>query len=178
MRDHDSSRRFCANMLLHGVNDQKHKISRSLPDDPMVVNLTFLTYLVHVVDDPIKAIPTRHIFWHKHENTQCRKSSDSFLNGTHTTCEHTSLRNYSPKINKIGSLSKKLKNVILTHSSDRARCDSSNLMMNYVETYIRDNRNVNPANETHIFRFEFSETKKSHLSLTSWTNSDEFPQQD
>jgi hypothetical protein len=85
-------------MLLHGVNSQKHKITKSLPEGSMVVNLTFLTYLVHVVDDPIKAIPTRHIFWHKHENTQCRKTADSFLNGTQTTFKYTSLRNYSPKI--------------------------------------------------------------------------------
>jgi hypothetical protein len=86
-------------VLLHGVNGQKHKISISLPDDPMVVNLTVLNHLVNVVDDPIKAMRTRHIFWNKHKNTMSRKTADSFLNGTHTTFEHTSLRNYSPKIN-------------------------------------------------------------------------------
>jgi hypothetical protein len=77
----------CENMLLLGVKGQKHKISKTLPDDPMVVILTLLMYLVHVVDDPIKAMRTRHVFWNKHENTHCRKTADSFLNGINTTFE-------------------------------------------------------------------------------------------
>jgi hypothetical protein len=87
--DHDSSRRLREKLLLHGGNGQKHKITRSLPDDPMVVNLTIFIHIVNVVDDPIKATPTRHVFWNKHENTLCRKTADSFLNKTHTIFEYT-----------------------------------------------------------------------------------------
>jgi hypothetical protein len=154
-------------MLLHGVKGQKHKISISLRDDPIVVNLTLLIHIVNVPDDPINLICTRHVFWNKHENTLCRKTADSFLSGTNTTLQYTQQRNLSPKIKLIEQLSKKLKNVVLTHSTAHGQDGSFNLMMNNVVTYIRDNRNVNPAYKTHTFRFEFSETKKSHLSLTS-----------
>jgi hypothetical protein len=61
------------------------KFLKSLPDDTMVVKLTLLNRMEYVVDDPIKLLCTIHVFWNKHENTLCRKTADSFLNGTITT---------------------------------------------------------------------------------------------
>jgi hypothetical protein len=100
-------------MLLHGVKGQKHKITKTLPNDPMVVNLMLLIHLVNVVDDPIKAIPTKCVFLEQTRKHTVSKTADSFLNGTITTLQHTLLCNLSSKINLIGPLSKKLKNVIL-----------------------------------------------------------------
>jgi hypothetical protein len=47
-----------------------------------------LIHVIYLVDDPIKAMRTRHVFWNKHENTHYRKTADSFLNGTDTTFEN------------------------------------------------------------------------------------------
>jgi hypothetical protein len=168
---HEDSAQVC-------LEGQKHKITKTLPYSSMVVNLTILIHMKYVVDDPIKDTPTRHVFRSKHENTLCRKTAESFLNRTHTTFEYALLRNLSPTINSIGSLSKKLKNVNLTHSTDRARCGSFNLTTNYVLSYVLDNRNINTAFETYLFRFEYFETKNFSFLHTFRANSKEFPNSD
>jgi hypothetical protein len=73
----------------------------------------------------------------------------------------------TPKNKQIGPLSKKLKVVNFMHSTDRVRDGSFNLMMNNVESYIKDNRNTNSAFETNIFQLEYCNAKiftcSSHL---------------